>query len=169
MQFIPKKNKKGAIVSLCLMLLGGAGLIASVTAQIRYAALFQLAALFLFIFSFEFFYRYEMTTMIYLYDGQDFKIIRKVGKKEQYVCNLAMSTAIAILPTPTGREARRAMARDYGKIGIRYNHAQVMHPRCPYSVLFDFNGKVAEIVFEPDEKMAAAIAEQIRLLENQKN
>ncbi len=162
MEYTPKKNKKGAIVALCLMLAGGVGLVASVTAQIRYAVLLQLVALFLFIFSFEFFYRYEMTEMIYIFDGNDFVIIRKVGKKKQTVCNLAMSTAIALLPTPKKRKDRRAMIRQYGPIGIRYNHAQVMRPRAPYSVLFEFNGKTAEIVFEPDERMAAAILEQIR-------
>ncbi len=168
MRCTPKKNKKGAIVSLCLTLTGGVGLIASVTAQIRYAVLIQMVALFLFILGFEFFYRYEMTVFVYLLEGDDFLIIRKVGKKEQYVCNLAMSTALSLIPTPRGRAARRILKAEYGTIPIRYNHAQTMRPSRPYSALFDFNGRVAEIVFEPDDAMITTMNSRISENENDK-
>ena len=157
------------MVSLCLMLFGGAGLIASVTLTMRYAMLFQMAALFLFIFSFEFFYRYEMTTFIYEMDGKDFVIVREVGKNKKIVCNLSMSTALLLLPTPKDREARLMVEKDCGKATIRYNHAQTMRPKKPYSVFFDFNGRVAEIIFEPNEAMILAMRECICENENDKN
>ena len=53
------------------------------------------------------------------------------------------------------------MEKQYGKIGIRYNLTQVMRPNAPYSILFSFNGKTAEIVFEPDDKMVNALNARI--------
>jgi len=161
LKYTPKKDKKGSIVSLICMLLGGAGLIFSVTSDFRYSLLVQMAALFLFVLSFEFFYRYEMTTYIYILDEKDFVVIKEVGKKRTSVCNLAMSTAIAITRTPKKKKEKRALEQAYGSIGIRYNLSQVMRPEHPYSVLFSFNGKVAEIVFEPDDMMADALKSRI--------
>lgn len=161
LQYTPKKNKKGSVISLLFMLLGGMGLTFSVTAELRYSLFVQLISLFLFILSFEFFYRYEMTTYLYVADGKDFIVIKTVGKKKTYVCNLAMSTAVAIMKTPKKRKDRLALEKQYGKIGIRYNLAQVMRPENPYSILFFFNDKVAEIVFEPDDAMVNALKQYI--------
>lgn len=165
MQYTPKKNKKGSVVSLLFMLLGGAGLAFSVTAAFRYSLLAQMISLFLFILSFEFFYRYEMTTYLYAVDENDFVVIKSVGKKKTYVCNLAMSTAVAITQTPKKSSARRALEEQHGRVGIRYNLTQVMRPKNPYSILFSFNGKVAEIVFEPDDAMVNAL--RVRISENE--
>ena len=161
MKYTPKKDKKGSIVSLICMLLGGAGLVFSVTADFRYSLLVQMVSLFLFILSFEFFYRYEMTTYIYILDEKDFVVIKEVGKKRTSVCNLAMSTAIAITQTPKKKKDRRTLEATYGRVGIRYNLSQVMHPERPYSVLFSFNEKVAEIIFEPDAMMVEALRSRI--------
>ena len=161
MQYTPKKNKKGSVISLLFMLLGGMGLAFSVTASFRYSLLVQMISLFLFILSFEFFYRYEMTTYLYAFDENDFVVIKSVGKKKTYVCNLAMSTAVEITRTPKKQKACLALEEKHGKIGIRYNLTQTMRPENPYSILFFFNGKVAEIVFEPDEAMVNALAARI--------
>ena len=56
------------------------------------------------------------------------------------------------------------MEEKYGRIGIRYNHAQVMRPKHPYSVLFSFNDKIAEIVFEPSDMMVSML--KCRIAEN---
>ena len=165
MQYTPKKNKKGSVISLLFMLLGGAGLAFSVTAAFRYSLLAQMISLFLFILSFEFFYRYEMTTYLYAVDENDFVVIKSVGKKKTYVCNLAMSTAVAITQTPKRRSARRFLEEKHGKIGIRYNLTQTMRPQNPYSILFFFNDKVAEIVFESNEAMVNVL--KARISENE--
>ena len=161
LQYTPKKNKKGSVISLLFMILGGMGLAFSVTAELRYSLFVQLISLFLFILSFEFFYRYEMTTYSYVFDEKDFIVIKSVGKKQTYVCNLSMSTALAIVPTPKKNKERVALEKQYGKIGIRYNLTQVMRPNSPYSILFFFNDKTAEIVFEPNDKMVNALKGRI--------
>ena len=161
MKYTPKKNKKGRIVSLFCMLFGGMGLVFSVTADIRYALLVQMVSLFLFVISFEFFYRYEMTTFTYIVDEKNFVIIKTVGKKQTCVCNLALCTALAIQQTPKKAKERKAIEEAYGRIGIRYNHAQTMRPKHPYSILFSFNDKIAEIIFEPSDQMADMLMDQI--------
>lgn len=164
LKYTPKKNKKGSLVSLLFTLIGGAGLVFSVTTAGRFSLYFQLISLFLFVIGFEFLYRYEMTTFVYMIDDNNFVIIKEVGKKKTCVCNLAMCTAIAILQTPKKKKDKKAMEKAHGRVSIRYNHAQTMHPRHPYSLLFDFNDRVAEIVFEPSEQMIAAL--QARIAEN---
>lgn len=161
MKYTPKKNKKGGVVSLVCMLLGGLGLVFSVTSDMRYSLLVQMVSLFLFVISFEFFYRYEMTVFTYILDEKDFVIIKEIGRKKTCVCNLAMSTALAITKTPKKKKERRALEEMHGKIGIRYNLAQVMRPKRPYSILFSFNGKVAEVVFEPSDMMVDALKDRI--------
>ncbi len=161
LKYTPKKNKKGRIVSLICMLLGGMGLVFSVTADMSYSLLVQMLSLFLFVISFEFFYRYEMTTFTYILDEKNFVVIKEVGKKKTCVCNLAMSTALAVLETPKKSAERKSMEAEYGRIGIRYNHAQVMRPKHPYSVLFSFNDKIAEIVFEPSDMMVMMLKSRI--------
>ncbi len=165
LKYTPKKNKKGSIVSLICALIGGAGLIYSVSSEIQYALYFQLISLFLFVIGFEFLYRYEMTTFVYILDEKDFVIIKEVGKKKTCVCNLAMSTALSIHPTPKKKKAKKALEETYGKIGIRYNHTQAMCAKHSYSILFSFNDKVAEIVFEPSDQMISEL--QKRIAENE--
>lgn len=162
MKYIPPKKKNVRWVSLVCMLLGGMGLVFSVTANFRYSLLIQMVSLFLFVISFEFFYRYEMTTFAYIVDEKNFVVIKSVGKKQTCVCNLALSTAIAIRKTPKKKKERREAQTLYGTVGIRYNHAQTLCPRQPYSIYFSFNDKIAEIVFEPSAQMAEAIADKIR-------
>lgn len=160
MKYTPRKNKKGRIVSLVCMLLGGIGLVFSVTSDIRYALLVQTVSLFLFVLSFEFFYRYEMTVFTYIFDERNFVVIKTVGKRKTSVCNLSMSTALCLTETPK-KQTRKALEKEYGKITIRYNHAQVMRPKHPYSILFSFNDTVAEIVFEPSDEMVFALKKRI--------
>lgn len=78
-----------------------------------------------------------------------------------YACNVSMSTALAILETPKTKEQRTAFAESYGRVKIRYNYCQVIRPKKTYSYIFEFNGDIAEIVFQPDEAMLALIREAI--------
>ena len=165
LKYTPKKNKKGSLVSLVLTLLGGAGLVFSVTAELESALYVQLISLFLFVLGFEFLYRYEMTTFVYILDEKDFVIIKEVGKKKTCVCNLSMRTALSIHPTSKRKKDKKSLEKTYGRTEIRYNHTQAMCSKQKYSILFSFNDKVAEIIFEPSEQMVSAI--QKRIAENE--
>lgn len=164
LKYTPKKNKKGSLVALALTLLGGVGLVFSVTAELGSTLYVQLISLFLFVLGFEFLYRYEMTTFVYILDEKDFVIIKEVGKKKTCVCNLSMRTALSIHPTPKKKKDKNAIEKTYGKVGICYNYTQAMCSKQKYSILFSFNDKVAEIIFEPSAPMIPAL--QKRIAEN---
>ena len=87
--------------------------------------------------------------------------MKRTGRRRMYACNVSMSTALAILETPKTKEQRTAFAESYGRVKIRYNYCQVIRPKKTYSYIFEFNGDIAEIVFQPDEAMLALIREAI--------
>ncbi len=160
MRFSPKKNKMGALIALFLCLLGCFGMVFAVTCALKYALFLQLFCLFLFIFSFEFLYRYELSTFTYLCDEKSFAVIRAVGNKKTALCNLDMESALAIIKTPKKR-AKRVLEKEHGRASIRYNHCAVMRPKASYSIFFEFNGRVAQIIFEPSEEMVRFLAARI--------
>jgi hypothetical protein len=109
-------------------------------------------------------FRNELESRFIILDEKDFVIIKEVGKKKTCVCNLSMRTALSIHPTPKKKKDKNAIEKTYGKVGICYNYTQAMCSKQKYSILFSFNDKVAEIIFEPSAPMISAL--QKRIAEN---
>ena len=125
--------------------------------KVRYQVVYEVIALLFYLFSFELLYRFVFTTYTYIIDEGNFIVMKQSGKRQMYVCNLAMSTAIALIKTPKTKEEKEAFAERFGRVKIRYNYCQVIAPKETYSYLFEFNGETAEIVFQPNAEMIAMI------------
>lgn len=160
MRYTPKKNKTAKLISFACVLVACA-LVGTVFLRVRYQAVYEVIALLFYIFSFELLFRYVFTEYTYVIDEGNFIVMKRTGRRQMYACNVSMSTALAILETPKTKEQRTAFAESYGRVKIRYNYCQVIRPKKTYSYIFEFNGDIAEIVFQPDEAMLALIREAI--------
>jgi hypothetical protein len=84
---------------------------------------------------------------------EDFIITKRMGKRVQTVCCLSLSTMIGIEKKPKTKAEKADFICRYGKTPIRYNYCQSLAPKDAYCILFDFNGRGAQIVFEGSEQM----------------
>lgn len=162
MEYIPPKGKKGKRLSVVLVIVACVGLIGSVVLDVPYRLFYQLIAVGIYIFSFELLNRYYLTTYRYLVTEEDFIITKRTGKRVQTVCCLSLSTMIGVEKTPKTKEEKTAFLQRYGKPPIRYNYCQALAPKTSYCILFDFNGRCAQIVFEGSERMVKHLNEYLR-------
>lgn len=161
MEYIPKKGKKGKRVSVILFVIACLGLIGASVLDIRYRLFYQMVAVAVYIFSFEVLNRYYLTTFRYMVTEEDFIITKRLGKRVQTVCCLSLSTLTGVERTPKTKEEKAAFVQRYGKPPIRYHYCQSLAPKVSYCVLFDFNGRTAQIVFEPNEQMVRYLQQYI--------
>ncbi len=169
MEYTPPKGKKGKRLSVVLVMIACAGLIGASVLDVPYRLFYQLTAVCIYIFSFELLNRYHLTTYRYLVTEEDFIITKRLGKRTQTVCCLSLSTMIGIEKTPKTKAERAAFDRRYGKPPIRYNYCQSLAPETSYRILFDFNGRCAQIVFEGNERMAQYLKEYLRTKKESEN
>lgn len=161
MQHTPKKNQKGKKRSAFLMATACIGLVASALLKIEYRLFYQLIALLACVLSFEMLNRYYLTTYTYTVDEESFIITKRTGKRTQTVCNLSLQTLLGIEKQTKTKEARLQRDRTYGTPRLRYNYCQSMSPAESYLIFFEFNGKTAEIAFEPDQAMVSALLHEL--------
>ena len=154
MEYIPPKGKKGKRLSVVLTVVACVGLIGASVLDVSYRLFYQLIAVGVYIFSFEVLNRYHLTTYRYLITEEDFIITKRTGKRVQTVCCLSLSTMIGIEEKPRTKAEKADFIRRYGKTPIRYNYCQSLMPKKACCILFDFNGRGAQIVFEGSEQMA---------------
>ncbi len=159
MEHIPQKNKKGKTLSIVFLIFACVGLIGASVLDIGYRWFYQLIAVMVYIVSFEILNRYYFATYTYRVTDKDFIILKTTGKRTQTLCNLALSTMIAIEKKPKTKQEKAAMTARYGKINLRYHYCQSLAPQTPYVILFEFNGKTAQITFEPSEAMVCRLNE----------
>ncbi len=169
MEYIPPKGKKGKRLSVVLVVIACVGLIGSAVLDVSYRLFYQLIAVGIYIFSFELLNRYHLTTYRYLVTEEDFIITKRMGKRVQTVCSLSLSTMIGVEKTPKTKEEKAAFVQRYGKPPIRYNYCQSLAPKTSYCILFDFNGRCAQIVFEGNEPMAQHLKEYLRTKKESEN
>ena len=162
MEYIPPKGKKGQRLSVVLVVIACLGLIVASVLDVPYRVFYQAVAVFIYIFSFELLNRYHLTTYRYMITEEDFIITKRLGKRVQTVCCLSLSTMIGIEKTPKTKEEKAAFVNRYGKPPIRYNYCQSLAPKTSYCILFDFNGRCAQIVFEGDERMEQYLKTYLR-------
>ncbi len=166
MEYIPPKGKKGKRISVVLLVIACIGLIGAAVLDIRYRLFYQLIAILIYAFSFELLNRYHLTTFRYMVTEEDFIITKRLGRRVQTVCCLSLSTLIGIEKTPKTKEEREAYKRRRGTPSIRYNYCQSLSPKLSYCILFDFNGRLTQIVFEGSEEMAQYLDAYIRSRED---
>jgi hypothetical protein len=162
MEYIPPKGKKGKRLSVVLTVVACVGLICASVLDVSYRLFYQLVAVGIYIFSFEVLNRYHLTTYRYLITEEDFIITKRMGKRVQTVCCLSLSTLIGIEKKPKTKAEKTEFIRRYGKTPIRYNYCQSLMPKKAYCILFDFNGRCAQIIFEGSEQMEQYLKQYLR-------
>ena len=155
MEYVPPKGKKGKRLSVILFVLACIALIGASVLTVRYRLFYHLTAVFIYAFSFELLNRYMVT-------ADDFIITKRTGKRVQTLCCLSLSTLIGIDKKPKTKAEKEAFFRRYGKPTIHYNYCQSLSPEVSYCILFDFNGRLTQIVFEGSEAMAQYLNAYIR-------
>ena len=158
MEYTPPKEKKGKRLSAVFLVIACVGLIGASVLDIRYRVFYQLIAFIVYLFSFEL-----LTSFCYTVNEKDFIITKRMGKRTQTVCNLALSTLLGIEKTPKTKEEKERFCSRFGKALLRYNYCQALNPKNSYTVVFEFNGKNAAIMFEPNEAMVLCIQNKMRL------
>lgn len=161
MEHIPSKGTKGKRLSVVLLVISCVGLIGAALLDIQYRVFYQLIAVIVYIFSFELLNRYYLTSFCYVVDDKNFIITKRMGKRVQTVCNLSLTTLIDIEKAPQTKEEKQAFRKRFGLVPIRYNYCQSLQPKISYRIFFEFNGRTAEIAFEPSEEMVFCIREKI--------
>ena len=169
MEYTPPKGKKGKRLSVILTVVACMGLIGASVLDVSYRLFYQLIAVGIYIFSFELLNRYHLTTYRYLITEEDFIITKRMGKRVQTVCCLSLSTMIGIEKNPKTKAEKADLLLRYGKTPIRYNYCQSLAPKTAYCILFDFNGRNAQIVFEGSEQMAQYLKQYLCSKEESKN
>ena len=162
MEHIPPKGKKGKRLSIVLLVIACVGLIGAALLDIQYRVFYQLIAIAVYIFSFELLNRYYLTSFCYAVDDENFMITKRLGKRVQTVCNLSLETLLAIEKSPQTKEEKESFRKRFGRSPIRYNYCQSLQPKTSYRIFFEFNGRTAEIAFEPNEEMVLCLREKIR-------
>lgn len=165
MNYTPQKNKTAKWISFAAAIVACLFIMTTVF-SVPYKVVYEVIALLFYIFSFELLFRFVMTEFTYRIEDDNFIVIKRTGKKRICVCNISMKTAAALIRTPKTKEEKTTFAERFGRVKIRYNYCQVINPGSPYSYLFDFNGELAEIVFEPNDEMRQYIEAQIESEEN---
>lgn len=161
MEHIPPRGKKGKRLSIVFLVISCVGLIGAAVLDVSYRLFYQLIAIGIYIFSFELLNRYHLSSYCYTIDEKDFIITKRMGKRTQTVCCLSLSTLLAIEKTPKTKKQKEAFLAVAPKASYRYNYCQSLLPDVSYTVFFEFNGKVAAVVFEPNEAMVLHLKNKI--------
>lgn len=167
MKYTPKKDNSAKLISFAAIL-SAALLFATAILELPYRVLFEFAAFLLSVFSFWLLYRYVFTTYTYHIEKDNFIVTKKTGSRISFVCNLTMHMSLTICKTPKTKAEWDAVTEKYGPVTVRYRFLQVIRPKETFSYFFEFNGGVAEIVFQPSPEMRKAI-ESFLAEENEKN
>ncbi|MGN1095906.1 MAG: hypothetical protein ACI4QR_05915, partial [Eubacteriales bacterium] len=129
--YVPKVLLRSKIWSLVFVLCGAAVFGVSYFID-SYKSAVQLAALVLFVLGIWIACRYVLIGYYYSIDGENFRIIKVNGKKEQLVCNISMRTGYEVFPI-SDKENRK-------HVKVRYNYSRNIMPKDEYIYYFEWNG-----------------------------
>ncbi len=155
MRYMPPKLKRSGIWSFLLMLAGITLYISSAFVP-KYVSVVQAVSFAFFAFSIYIITRYVLTSYYYEIDGENFRIVKVTGKKNEPMCNISLRTKGEVKTPKDKRKATR----------IRYDYTRNFTPNDKYIYCFEWNGKDAEIVFEPNADFVAFMNAKIKELAN---
>jgi len=153
----PERNAKQVWLLLISSAVVTALLFLASTLILEYTSLLSTAGMIALVIAIWLNVRYSLTEFEYAVNSTDFAITKIMGNKRQIMCNIALETAIDIMEK-----------RDYDhlpnseKAIIKYSLNQNIKAES-YVFLCVFNGKRTMIEFEPNERFAAIVKEEIRL------
>lgn len=153
--YIPTQNKKNAVCYI-LAIIGGALLFAVSEIVPSFKGVIQLASFCCWAFGLWVLCRYSLTGFYYAVDGENFRIVKVMGQKQQDVCNISMRTGKFI--------KKMSEAKGRPPAHNRFNYCRNFLPAEKYVYFFEWNGTAAEIIFEPSEEFAILMAEKLETL-----
>lgn len=155
MRYMPPKLKRSGVWSFLLML-AGISLYVSSAFVPKYVSVVQAVSFAFFAFSIYIITRYVLTSYYYEIDGENFRIVKITGKKNEPMCNISLRTKGEVKSPKDKRKPTR----------IRYDYTRNFMPNDKYIYCFIWNGRDAEIVFEPSADFVAFMNARIKELEN---
>ena len=155
MRYMPPKIKRSGVWSF-LPMLAGISLYVSSAFVPKYVSVVQAVSFAFFAFSIYIITRYVLTSYYYEIDGENFRIVKITGKKNEPMCNISLRTKGEVKSPKDKRKPTR----------IRYDYTRNFMPNDKYIYCFIWNGRDAEIVFEPSADFVAFMNARIKELEN---
>ncbi|MBE6689133.1 MAG: hypothetical protein E7588_07660 [Ruminococcaceae bacterium] len=116
------------------------------------AGMFLCLALFILTVTRYFIYEYR-----YIITDENFSIVQKSGNRETILCNLDLSTAVAVYNKAELKEHKK----EIGHIKTSYNYTQNFMSDDILYYIFEFNGAKCSVAFEADEFFADGLKARI--------
>jgi len=174
-QYTPPHNPKKAIILSLLCFISASGLLIVGALDVGCRLLMQLAALTAAVAGIQITSRFILSVYTYIVEtsedgGFDFMVIKNANKSRKTVCNLNMSTGIAIVPHSRMKETEK----QFGRIRRSFYYTSNMTPIKPgdsnrnpgaetsfYDYVFEFNNEIHVIVIECSESFMNYIKARI--------
>ncbi|MEA4833122.1 MAG: hypothetical protein VB118_10980 [Oscillospiraceae bacterium] len=147
--FLPNKV---TVFSIMAAVMTGVSLYTASVIQ-QYKWLFQILAVFFAASFIQLTVRYMLSKMIYILDGNKLVVVKEQGKRAEQLCKIDLSAGIAIL----SKNEYKSHAKEFGNVAIVRNFCRNFLPSDAEYLLFDFSGKLALAIFEPDTEMTVGI------------
>lgn len=159
MKYTPLKNRKANMTVLVALLLVFSVFLLLNAMLDSYRFLCQVGALITVTVFIQITARYELPIYSYIIDKNNFAVVREQGKKVSQLCNVDLTTGIAIMKKD---EYKALPGERKRKITKCYNFCQNIFADS-YYYIFEFNGWQGLIIAELSEAMAAEIK---RIIDN---
>lgn len=138
---------------------------------VKYGAVLQFLSLLLIVIGIYVNQRYTWTNFIYSIkatenknsgetEGYSFYVYKVQGKKSTCIANIPCCDCIRIVKRGRGAKDDGSLALD--KDAARYSFTQTMMPDTYYTAVFNADGGIAHISFEPDEVMLSLLLAYIK-------
>ena len=150
MSFTPLKNNRPPIVISILLFLCAASSVIFSVLNIGITLILQVITVITGCLAGFITARYGLSSYTYIIEGnQRLKIIKTLGIRRQTICDIPLTTAIAVIPKAPMSEIHAK----YGRINRKFNYNANMFPESSYYYIFDYlgDGKTDIIEFESNK------------------
>ncbi len=152
----PKDNRR--LIALCAPLLVSSFALFLVSNFLPYSSVFQAVSLILLVTFIFLNVRFALSLYRYQIEGTSLMVFRKQGRREEKLCDVELSSALALLSKEEFKKAKP-------EYKLCYNFCQSFASENRAYFLFTFNDaeeKIALILFEPSEEMKAEIQKYLK-------
>ena len=152
----PKDNQR--LIALCAPLLVSSFLLFFVSNFLPYASIFQAVSLIMLATFIFLNVRFALSLYRYQIEATSLMVFRKQGRREEKLCDIELSSALALLTKEEFKDQKP-------KYALCYNFCQSFASENRTYFLFTFNDteeKRALIIFEPSEEMQTEIRKYLK-------
>ncbi len=154
MKYSPEGDKRKAL-SACLIMLALTVVSVVMSANNVFAPwVSQLAMVVFAVCTLQIYLKYILSEYIYAFNHKQLCIDKIVGKRIVPLGALDLSLSISNVMKMSEYKVR---CGEFPKVEMRLGYCKTMLLKDPYVYIFEFNGKVAMLCFEPSEEFASAL------------